>query len=300
MRGWMQGKVGLAVVGAASIIFLASCLISNKHKNKPYAITLPAKLPVYANGHYISMQYESYFVGGSSLTPSSGITMSWKESGVPLPFGLGFRRALRYEFQELNGSSVQYITQDTNRSIFLHAFEGIGAANPGSQTSTFWPNKGLLLVAKNAPTPVQVFWSPMDSNTGERAGDNALNFNILGECDATTCNPIAAQPIPGEALGYFVDPVTQSVSTPLGDFETYHIHYSGSLAVTNYPTLPIPVSFDYRASCLRPGQNGTVFFEGEIWIYPPIGAVKVRNYCVPSVGTAITYSAKITDTNLPF
>jgi len=308
MREWMQSKIGLALVGAASVVMLASCLVSGSNKNKNYTITLPAKLPAYSNGQYISMLYESYLVGGSPQSLNTGITMSWQESILPLPFNLGSRSALRYVFQEASGSAVQYITQDANRSIFLLAFEGIGSTNPGFQTHTFWPNKtSLLSITDGAPKSLQVFWSPIEDVTGtDRANNGALDFNIVGECDLALCNSFgkmeAFQPAAGETgVGYFVDASTQVVPTPLGDFETYHIRYTGNLAVTNFPiNFNASVAFDYRASCLHPGQNGTAYFEGEIWIYPPIGPVKIRNYCVPSVGTPISYIAKITGTNLPF
>jgi hypothetical protein len=311
MRGWMQGKVGLVVLGAVSVVLLTSCFISSS-KPKSYMITGSTSLPLYSDGHYISMQYDSYSVGASPQQQNGSITMRWQQSTLPLPFGPGNRSALRFSFQEAGGTAVQYVTQDTNGSIFLQAFEGIGSAVPGTQTHTFWPNKDLILVTPNQPKSLQVFWSPIDQDvagtaTGlDHASNQALDYNIVGECDPTTCNAYgsmtALQPSQdGTRAGYFVDKATQVVSTPLGNFETYHIRYAGTLAVTNFPNTFNPsVGFDYRASCLHPGQNGTATFEGEIWVYPSIGPVKIRNYCFPSVGTSISYGAQITGTNLPF
>jgi len=299
MRGWLQGKTGLILVTTASVL-LTSCLVDHSKSKPLYKIT-SSNLPVYKNGDTISMLYERY----NGQTSSGGITMSWQQSIVPRPFNLSPLSALRFVFQEQSGSSVQYITQDANGSIFLRAFEGQGSVTPGSQTHMFWPNQGPVLAIGDELKPVQVFWSPLGENLGEHAANNALDFNIMGECDPTSCYPFgslaAVAPKPGEAVGYFVDSATQITSTPLGDFETYHIRYAGSISVTNFPTSFNPsTTFDYRASCLRPGQNGTANFLGEVWVYPPIGPVKVSNYCFPSIGTSINYSAVITGTNLPF
>ncbi len=306
MRGRMLGKIGLVIVYAACAALLTSCLVGSGSKPKTYKMTTAPShtLPIYTNGHYISMQYESYLVGSSPQSPGSGITMSWRDSVLPLPFNLGTRSALRFAFEELSGTAVQYIKQDASGSVFLHAFEGVGSSIPGSQTHMFWPNKSTSLTSPTAPSPVQVFWSPIEEGDGvDRAIGGALDFNIVGECDGTTCNSIGTMTASSQSgPGLKVTSSTiQVVTTPLGNFQTYNIRYAGTLAVTNYPsTVTATVGFDYRASCLRPGQNGTASFEGEIWIYPPIGPVKIRNYCVPSVGTPISYSALITGTNLPF
>lgn len=303
-------RFGLAVPTMISLALLASCLVSGTNKSKNYTIT-SSQLPAYVNGDFISMQYESYLVGGSPQTPSSGITMSWQDSILPLPFNLGSRNVLRFVFQEPGGSAVQYITQDTDGSIFLHAFEGVGSAVPGSQTHTFWPNKTLSLTAPTPPSPLQVFWSPIANGIGiDRAAGGALDYYIMGECNSSSCNQVgnmqAFQPsgnqtgVGFEVTGSPTSGAIQQVTTPLGNFETYKIQYAGTLAVTNFPSFNTTIGFDYRALCLHPGQNGTVAFEGEIWIYPPIGPVKIRNYCVPSVGTSIGYTAQITGTNLPF
>ncbi len=303
MRGWMQGKTGLIVVAAASTVLLGSCLVSKKDP-KSYTSDSPT-LPTYLNNHFISMQYESYLVGASPQSPGRNISLKWQESILPLPFGLGSRRALRFVFEYSNGSAVQYITQDSNGSIFLHAFEGVGSVVPGSQTRTFWPNKGASLNAPNQPTPLQVFWSPLtDGADTDRAANGTLDFNILGECDnSTPCLPIGTMKAGNESsVGYFVDRDKLSVPTPLGNFLAYHIRYSGTLAATDIESKFTPsAGFDYRASCLPPGKNGIATFEGEIWVYPPIGPVKIRNFCVPSGGGATTsYVANITGTNIPF
>ena len=306
MRVGMQTKLGLAIVSAASIMLLSACLVNTNNKTQSYAITLPAKLPAYIGDDYISMQYESYLIGGLPQSPSTGITMSWQESVVPLPFSLGTRRALRFVFQDLSGSAVQYITQDTTGSIFLHAFEGTGSSIPGSQTHTFWPNKSTMLTTPTPPNPVQVFWSPVEAGLGiDRAVSGALDFNIMGECNATSCEQMgsmkAFQPSGTQTgVGFAVTDGIQMVTTPLGVFETYNVKYAGTLTVTIPPTYTANVAFDYRASCLRPGQNGTATFEGEMWIYPPIGPIKIRNFCIPSVGQQTSYVAQITGTNLPF
>lgn len=306
MRGRILGKIGLVIVYAACTALLMSCLVGSGSKPKTYKITTApsSNMPIYTNGQYISMQYESYLVGGSPQSPGSGITMSWRDSILPLPFiNLGSRSALRFAFEDLGGTAVQYIKQDATGSIFLHAFEGIGSSIPGSQTHMFWPNKSTSLTASNPPSPVQIFWSPIEEGTHvDRAIGGALDFNIVGECN-TACNSIGNLTASSQSrAGLEVTSDTiQVVTTPLGNFETYNIRYAGTLAVTNYPSsVTATVGFDYRASCLRPGQNGTASFEGEMWIYPPIGAVKIRNYCVPSVGIPISYTALITATNLPF
>ncbi len=302
MRGWMRTKLGLALV-VMTCMTLSSCLVGNS-KAKTYKVTSSA-LPAYTHGDYILMQYESYMVGSSPQSTSTGITMTWEDSILPLPFSLGPRSALRFVFQELNASAVQYITQDADGSIFLNAFEGIGSNTPGSQTHTYWPNKSVSLAANNPPSPVQVFWSPLDPGRGiDRTIGGALDYNIVGECDSSVCNSIGSMEASDSGAGFKITDAPgnalQLVTTPLGNFETYNIHYAGTLTVTNPYSFKPTVAFDHRASCLAPGQNGTASFEGEMWIYPPIGPVKIRNFCLPSTGPTITYTAQITGTNIPF
>ncbi len=320
MRGWMQSKVGVVALGAASVLLLASCLVgSNKSKSHT---TDSTNLPTYSDGHYISMAYESYAVGATFLTPSGGINMKWGQTLLTLPFTSSIRPVLRFVFEEAGATTVQYITQNESGSIFLHGFGGIGTATAGLPNNSYWlDSNGVLQAGDPAPVPRQVFWSPIkDSFTSdgqpiERAKEGALDFDIMGKCDVSACKSLATMKalpytapnppsnpedisIPGFEI---TSSVKQTVETPLGNFETYHVRYKGTLFVKQEDSAGS--SFDYRTSCLKPGTVGRADYEGEIWIYPPIGPVKIRNRCFPSgyTGAApISYIAVITGTNIPF
>lgn len=315
MHGWMQTKLGLGIVGAASVLLLGSCLVNSNKTAKSYTTT-STTLPAYSDGHHISMAYERYSVGASSEIPNGGITMKWNQTALILPFTGAIRSSvLRYVFEEAGGSSIQYITQNESRSIFLHALEGIGTTAAGLPKNSFWPDRDEVLLS-GEPESIQVFWSPITPGI-DHSKDGALDYFIMGECDSGGCKSVATMKtapyippnppqspedvaIPGFEITVGGDADKQMVNTPLGNFQSYHLRYRGTLIVTRPYT---GSSFDYRTSCLTPGTVGRADYDGEVWIYPPIGPVKIRNYCFPSGpsgGKPISYTAQITGTNLPF
>ena len=315
MRRWMQTKLVRALVVGASVLVLASCLVDSGN-SKTYTSS-STQLPVYSNGHVITMQYESYLVGGLPQSPDRNLTMRWNQTTLTLPFTGTFRGpVLRYVFEEAGGrNAIQYVTQDQSGSIFLHAFEGPGPTATDFPKNSLWPDpdRDGVLESNDNPEVIQVFWSPLTAGI-DRALNRALDYFIMGECTSSACTSIAEMeatpytpptpprdaqdiPIPGFEV---TSGGKQSVTTPLGTFEAYHLRYRGTLTVTREH--PIGPSFDYRTSCLTSGAVGSsVFYDGEIWIYPPIGPVKIRNFCFPSIGGASTsYIAQIISTNIPF
>lgn len=286
----LRDSVSVVLVGVCSVLLLTSCLVSGKDKTKKYTISLPANLPIYQAGDYILMQYvDPYLVNGNRQSPNSNISMRWDLSQLTEPFTGQFRNTLRYVFQGADGSAVQYVTQDTQGSIFLHAFGGVNAQN------NFWPDaEGILSNGDPAPLPMQVFWSPIHDG----AAENKLNFFVMGECNTSACASLADFNITESEVA---SSVREVVDAPLGHFETYRIHYGGTMNARTMNS--IPPHFDYRISCWTPGNVGTVSFEGDVWIYPPIGPVQIQNTCTASSNSGfvtIKYTAKITGTNLPF
>ena len=310
MRGWMQTKFSLAVImSVASVIMLASCLVSSKdNKPKEYTITLPASLPLYASNHYISMQYASYVVNGTAQSPANGIngiTMRWELASLTEPFTGSLRTpVLRLTIQDAVGSAVQYIKQDSTGSIFLHGFGALGSTIQDQQQSTFWPDANGLLSSPETPKEVQVFWSPFADSTGasttldiNHAEAGKMDFTLMGECTSSRCESLADFIFTEHKISSAIE----VISTPLGNFHTYHLRYNGSMETRPMPTAP--PHFDYRTSCWTPGDIGKVTFVGDVWIYPPIGPVKIQNFCTaPSSSGSHTlrYEAQIVDTNLPF
>jgi len=304
MRGRMLRKIGLAMVGTASVVLLASCLVSGKDKSKNYRITsFPANLHIYAPGDYILMQYlNPYLVNGSPQSPGNSITLSWEQSTPPVPFiGNSNAALLRFVFKQAAGSAVQYVTQDATGSVLLKAFEGVGVSQTG-QKNGFWPDRDGVLQQPDQPDTVQVFWSPFDSSTlGTNFADKQqMDFHVMGECDSSACKSLADVNFTEHVVN---NSGIEIISTPLGNFETYHLHYSGTMNARAMASTT-PPHFDYRISCWTPGTAGTVTFSGDVWIYPPIGPVQIENFCASSTANSgyqtVKYSAQITGTNLPF
>lgn len=304
MRGRMHTKFSLAVIMGVASVMLASCLVSSKDKQpKDYTISLPASLPLYAPNHYIAMRYASYVVNGTAESPPNGIdgiTMRWELASLTEPFTGSLRTpVLRFTIQDAVGSAVQYIKQDST-GIFLHGFGALGSTIQDQQESTFWPDANGLLSSPEVPKEMQVFWSPFADSTGasttldiNHADAGGMNFKVMGECDSIRCKSLADF-IFSE---HKISPTIEKISTPLGNFETYHLRYQGSMETRVMQSAP--PHFDYRTSCWTPGDISTVTFRGDVWIYPPIGPVKIENSC--TVGSySLRYEAQIVGTNLPF
>lgn len=297
--------LGVVVVGTASMLLLASCLVgSNKNAEKNYTITLPAKLHLYAPGDSISMQYVAFLVNSSPQSPNSNITMRWDLSSLTEPFTDSLRSPLlRFTFQDAISSAVQYVTQDSSGSIFLHGFGGFGATIPIQQQNSFWPDVDGLLSKPASPEPMQVFWSPIEDSVGSTLGINYatttnMNFKVMGDCTSSNCTPVADFTFAEHEMKSTGKEV---ITTPLGKFETYHLHYNGTMNARAMQNLP--PNFDYRTSCWTPGSIGTVTFEGDVWTHPLVGPVQIENDCksfINGVYHTIKYRAQITATNLPF
>ena len=301
MRGRMLGVV---VVGTASMLLLASCLVgSNKNAEKRHTIT-SARLHLYESGDSISMQYVAFLVNSSPQSPTSNITMRWDLSSLAEPFtGNPRSPLLRFTFQDAIGSAVQYVKQDGSGSIFLHGFGGFGATIPIQQQNSFWPDVDGVLSETPSPEPMQVFWSPIEGSVGSTLGINYamttnMNFKVMGDCNNSNCTSVADFTFAEHEMKSTGKEV---ITTPLGKFETYHLHYNGTMNARAMQNLP--PNFDYRISCWTPGSIGTVTFEGDAWIYPLVGPVQIENDCKSFTnGTyqTIKYRAQITATNLPF
>ena len=141
---------------------------------------------------------------------------------------------------------------------------------------------------------MQDFWSPfVDSTLNKNHADaGGMDFKIMGECTSSACTSLA---------DFFftehrINSAIEKRSTPLGNFETYHLRYNGRMITRTMQTAP--PHFDYRTSCWTPGDITTVTFEGDVWIYPPVGPVKIENLCTAGSYT-LRYEAQIVGTNLP-
>lgn len=302
MRGSMQTKFGLALVGGSCLVVLASCLVDSKDQQpKEYTISLPASLPIYAPNDYIAMRYASYLVNGTAESPPNGIngiTMRWVLSSLTEPFTPQLRTPLlRFTVQDAVGTAVQYIRQDST-GIFIHGFGGLNSIIP-EQKDTFWPDKDGVLNSSAPPEPVQDFWSPFTDSTGasttlgvNHADALGMDYTVMGQCTSSACTPLAKFLF----TEHQVSSTIEKISTPLGNFETYHLRYKGSMETSVMESAP--PHFDYRTSCWTPGIISTVTFEGDVWIYPPVGPVKIQNLCTAGSYT-LRYEAQIVGTNLP-
>lgn len=300
----MQLSMGLRVVLVLlSSVLLSACLVG-KDTTKDYTITLPSKLPTYGNGHYINFGYELYQVPSSGFTTSTqgGIEMTWRLSSVSLPFGLGWRtEVMQQQIKEntvVDGErySIQYLKQDSNGSVLLNAFKGI------TTSSSYWPDLDGVLATPQEPETKTIFSSPIDDGAGTSLVgvpqhlNKALDFYVMG----ATCNESAGSGNCAQVAQFNFSDYTivgiDNIVTPLGNMETYRLHYSGIMS----PTMVISETayFDYRVSCGTPGSLNPVNFVGDVWIYPPIGPVKLQNLC-SSGARVIKFIAQITSTNLP-
>lgn len=280
---------------------LSACLVG-KDDIKNYTISLPSQLPIYADGHYINFSYELYQVPSSSFNTSTqgGIEMTWKSSSLTLPFGLGFRtQVLQHQVTETNFEgeriSIQYLTQDSSGSVFLNAFKG------SSANSSYWPaDLDGVLSAPDAPLTKTILTSPIDDGTtgGSLVGvgqhlNQALDFDVMGLCTSTSCTKVARF-----TFSDYTIVGIDNIQTPLGNMEAYRLRYSGVLSPEPSMTTVETAYFDYRVSCGTAGSTTPVTFVGDVWIYPPIGPVKLRNLC-NSGSRTVNFVAQINSTNLP-
>lgn len=283
---------------------LSACLVG-KDDIKNYTISLPSQLPIYADGHYINFSYELYQVPseGFATSTNGGIKMTWRLSSLTLPFGTISRTSvLQHQVTETNFEgervSIQYVTQDDSGSVFLNGFKGI------TTTTGYWPDSSGALNDPEEPELKKIFASPIDTGvTGESLVDiaqhsgGALDFKVMGSCSANTCTQVAQF----NFSDYTIVGI-DNIQTPLGNMEAYRLHYSGFLSPELSMTTVETAYFDYRVSCGTPGSIERVFFEGNVWIYPPIGPVKMQNLCSTTVDgnpRTVNFVAQINSTNLP-
>lgn len=300
MRLSMGLRWGLLLLSG---VLLSACLVG-KDKTKNYTISLPSKLPTYASGHYINYAYESFYFSTNdsfSTNFTGGIGVTWAQSALTLPFTSNLRTpVLLHQVKETNVDgerySMQYITQDGDGSILLNAIKGV------STSTSYWPDSDGTLNNSGEPDLINIFTSPIDTGLpgGSLVGikqhtGGARDFKVMGSCDSSSCTQIAAFTF----SDYTIDAI-ETISTPLGKFEAYRLHYSGIM--TSQAVIPVSAYFDYRVSCGLPGSTSNVSFEGNVWIYPPIGPIKLQNLCSTidgSTSKVINYNAQITSTNLP-
>lgn len=298
MRLSMGLRWGLVILSSAGV---SACLVGDDI-TKNYTISLPSKLPTYADGHYINFNYELYQVPSSGYTTSTqgGIEMTWALSSLILPFSSEVRTpVLQQQVTETNIEgeriAIQYITQDpTSGSILLNAFKGV------MTSSSYWPDSNGGLAAPDVPETRTIFSSPIDDGAGgslvgiPQHSGGALDFTVMGSC-TSTCTQAAQFTFSDYTIAGI-----DNIETPLGTFEAYRLHISGTL--TPSAVISETAYFDYRVSCGTAGSTAQVTFDGNVWIYPPIGPVKLQNLCSTTVSGSprvVNFVAQISSTNLP-
>ncbi len=300
-RGFVWTIAGTLALGST----LTACLVQHDTV-KSYTISLPAKWPVFKDGHYIEFLYDIYLADGLPQKTTGLVKWTWEQSYQLEPFtGTTITPIFRFSVLERLGDgekkSVQYVTQDTDGNMFLHATEGIGSTLNAVRQNSYWATPETTLIKPMQPSPLQLLWSPIDTGTSNIIGEEKATGTtyLVGPCDSATC-PTAVT-ITMEQLRINKNDLTgaaiEDVETPLGKFQAYRLDYTGKFLIDASVTV-VPPNFDYRMSCWTPGVSGLVTFNGSIWIYPSIGPVQLENSCIFG-GHGTYYSARASKTNLP-
>lgn len=304
----MTRKLGLgSAILIAGPALLASCLVT-QDKLKFYSITLPAKWPTYVDGHYIDFIYDIFLVRGVPQPTAGSIRWSWEQSYQLLPFtGNTLTPVMRFTVAERLGDgekkSIQYTTQDGTGSMFLHATEGIGSTATMVRQNSYWAHNAITLTNPATPISQQLFWSPInDGSSVNIIGENMAptEWHLVGPCETANCPHAATLNFTELRINQPTnDPsAIEEIETPIGKFEAYRFDYSGSVTIAA-GLQQVPPFFDYRMSCWTAGEQGVIYFNGSIWIYPPIGPVKLDNGCIFKSDQTY-YSARVSKTNLSY
>lgn len=312
----MRHTLSFVVTAVLTALLLSGCDFVDQKETENYAITLPAKLPIYNNGHYIQFRYKQFFVNGQSVNKNGYLRFAWTapSATITLPFNQGNlsthvlpRTLLRFVATEFLGEggpkyAVQYTTQDNNGSFFVHGFEGVGVTESTAANDAYWPSEDLTFDSATTLTPFQLLWSPINDGAGTTyvgmdfvAQNLVPSQNLFDNCISGTCTKRGSI----EWIEYRFETTTESVKSAIGTFEAYRLRYKGRLIV-DAEFFPSPL-LDIRLSCWSPGEEGTIEIAGSILIYPPIGPVAIDNGCLPPTFTNRTYfDAVIEDTNINF
>jgi hypothetical protein len=278
----IRGLVWAIAGGAAISIGLTACLVEHKTVES-YTIQTPAKWPTFVDGNYVEFLYDIVLANGLPQKTSGSIRWTWESSYQLAPFtGTTVTPILRFSVSERLGDgekkSVQYVTQDSTGSMFLHATEGIGPTVTTVRQNSYWAHTQPTLNSGSTPAPLQLLWSPIDTGTTNIIGEDKSTGTtyLVGPCDSASCPTAATITISelrinrSDLSGLAIE----EVETPIGKFEAYRLDYAGTFSIDT--ALPVIPFFDYRMSCWTPGDLGTVTFNGSIWIYPAIGPVQTN------------------------
>ena len=172
----------------------------------------------------------------------------------------------------LNGNettTVRYISQDMDGSIYLHAFGKNG-------TYYYWVNDNGTTPPKPtaALNKVKLWQSPLVAD-----GSHISNtFHVFDNCDATNlCNM---------HLGYQTETDTvesdnYNIQTDSGVFNTFRVSFSGNKQLdTGSGLAGFPIDLDLRSSCGHNNAN----FSGTAYFYPQVGFVLMTVHCADAAG----------------
>lgn len=202
-------------------------------------------------------------------TPITGtMTVEWTNDIIPDPHNSSvdisvIREQTVADFDDgLSTTTIRYLTQDANGSIFVHAYRqknnlvytGIYVTDP-AQTSVSY-------------SPIEMVKSPIT------AMDSTLSYRLFQSCgNAATCPLSSSLRQITEGIEFLDDvPVTTNAGK---SYQSFYFTYTGSFLEDN--STPFIEPFDFRTSCAAiPSTNSIT---GEYYYYPEVGLIKFLSSC---------------------
>jgi hypothetical protein len=273
----------------ATLVLLSGCLVNGGEQKTYYRTT--DVLHIYKAGDFI--EYNVYgpstSANGTYVPPMSGtLHVQWystPELTDPLnPTGDTIPVLKEVSTLTINGSTtetVRYISQDTDGTMYLHAFFNDVYYWANETTDTKAPPTEL--------TKVKLWQSPFIAT-----GDNISNtFQVYDHCD-NTATPCGVR-LGSQTETDKVESSDANIETNLGVFNTFRVSFSGNKQID--PTNKVfPLNLDVRNSC----GLGNVNFSGLANVFPEIGVIFMSVSCsaLPAGYPSFSYSFEFKRSNI--
>jgi len=263
MRGIQFSKYSIFSILIISSLsfFLSGCLVEN---SDPIPVTdrTTDSLRLIQSGDRIVYRILSgqRTANGSTTFSNATMTVTWTNDFIEDPHNPPttitlLREDTVVEFEQGgSASTVRYVTQNQDGSLFVHAY---------------YDKQSILYMGDFGPTPytyqpIQIVASPLTMT------NSVFSYRVLDDCTATAC-ALSLKAIT-EAIQYNSESV---ITIDAGrSYNTLYYTYNGR--IEEGLNTPLPTPLDYRRTFC--GTNTSEFF-GEYYYFPEVGLVSFQTSC---------------------
>jgi hypothetical protein len=274
-------RISLLILVFTGVLVLGGCLVDESDSPTPKSRNGIVTFRTIAGGDFYEYIVQAQVTATGGATPqyfSGTLNVTYTTDTLPGPLTVGGTLAVLREDSTLTlGATVytltRYIQQDGSGTLFVLAVRFSGTLYRTGEDDVFTNPHAIAILTSDIPLSGNV---------------TNVDYQYMDNCESpnTSCSSVV-QTINDSIITYQGD---ANITTNEGVFEAIRIDYDGLFFGPSAPTL-----FDIRGAC----DEDTATFFGSTYIFPVVGIVFFDRSCTSFSGGGHSYTASLSNTNVP-